>query len=117
MEKLDLFGAYIPTDRRLALSLGRDLPNRVAGAALFADISGFTPLTETLSRELGPRQGAEELTKHLNAVYGALIVELDQFGGSVIGFSAGPRPGQPFFCRRDDRDSTRGRRIEATTTG
>ncbi len=102
MEKLDLFGAYIPTDRRLALSLGRDLPNRVAGAALFADISGFTPLTETLSRELGPRQGAEELTKHLNAVYGALIVELDQFGGSVIGFS-----GDAITCWLDGDDGTR----------
>ena len=32
------------------------------GAALFADISGFTPLTEALANELGSQRGSEELT-------------------------------------------------------
>jgi len=36
--------AYIPSDRRRALAPGDELPDRVEGAALFADISGFTPL-------------------------------------------------------------------------
>ena len=36
---------YIPMDRRLALARGEPLPDRTHGAALFADISGFTPLT------------------------------------------------------------------------
>jgi len=40
--------AYIPIDRRLALAHGVVLPNHATGAALFADISGFTPLTEAL---------------------------------------------------------------------
>lgn len=79
--------AYIPMDRRQALFQGRSLPERSVGAALFADISGFTPLTEALARELGPRRGAEELTVHLNRVYDALIAELYRYGGSVIGFS------------------------------
>ncbi|MBV7328667.1 adenylate/guanylate cyclase domain-containing protein [Chloroflexi bacterium TSY] len=79
--------AYIPMDRRLALAEGRELPQRTHGAALFADISGFTPLTEALAVELGPRRGAEELTLHLNRVYDALIGELHRYGGSVIGFS------------------------------
>lgn len=79
--------AYIPTDRLRALASGRDLPTRAGGAALFADISGFTPLTEALARALGPQRGAEELTKHLNAVYDALIGEIQRYGGSVIGFS------------------------------
>ena len=42
---------------------GVDLPDRVRGAALFADISGFTPLTEALVTELGAaarRRGAEQ---------------------------------------------------------
>ncbi|MBL8058509.1 MAG: tetratricopeptide repeat protein [Anaerolineales bacterium] len=78
---------YIPTDRRQALLRGRPLPDREFGAALFADISGFTPLTETLARTLGPRRGAEELTRQLNRVYDALIDEVDRFGGSVISFS------------------------------
>lgn len=79
--------AYIPIDRRLALAEGRELPERTQGAALFADISGFTPLTEMLARTLGPKRGAEELTRYLNQVYDALITELHRFGGSVLGFS------------------------------
>jgi class 3 adenylate cyclase len=64
-----------------------DLPDRTGGAALFADISGFTPLTEALARMLGPRQGADALTRQLNRVYDALIDAVDAAGGSVIGFS------------------------------
>lgn len=41
---------YLPMDRRWALALGAELPARTAGAALFADVSGFTPLTEALVR-------------------------------------------------------------------
>ncbi|MCP4540454.1 MAG: tetratricopeptide repeat protein [Chloroflexi bacterium] len=78
---------YIPMDRRQALARGESLPDRTSGAALFADISGFTPLTEALARTLGPRLGAEELTHQLNRVYDALIAEVDQYGGSVIGFA------------------------------
>lgn len=79
--------AYIPMDRRQALARGLHLPERTTGAALFADISGFTPLTEALGRALGPRRGAEELTRCLNEVYDALIVEVSRYGGSVIGFA------------------------------
>jgi class 3 adenylate cyclase/tetratricopeptide (TPR) repeat protein len=59
----------------------------VVGAALLADISGFTPLAEALATSLGAQRGAEELTRRLNDVYGALIAEVDRYGGSVIGFS------------------------------
>jgi adenylate cyclase len=79
--------AYIPMDRRQALARGVMLPDRVQGAVLFADISGFTPLTEELVRELGSQRGVEELTLHLNLVYDALIAELHRYGGSVINFS------------------------------
>jgi class 3 adenylate cyclase len=79
--------AYIPMDRRQALAQGLDLPDRLEGAALFADISGFTPLTEALANEFGPQRGAEELTRHLNGVYDALIAEVDRFRGSVVSFS------------------------------
>lgn len=79
--------AYIPMDRRQALAGNMTLPEKTTGAALFADISGFTPLTEALARDLGPQRGAEELTRHLNLVYDALIQELHRYSGSVIGFS------------------------------
>ena len=36
-------------DRCLALVQGTTLPERTRGTALFADISGFTPLTEALA--------------------------------------------------------------------
>jgi class 3 adenylate cyclase len=40
----------MPQDRLRALARGQPLPERCAGAALFADISGFTALTEVLRR-------------------------------------------------------------------
>ena len=79
--------AYIPLDRRRAIASGEILPDRTQGAVLFADISGFTPLTEALVATFNPKRGAEELSKQLNAVYGALIAEIHHYSGSVIGFS------------------------------
>src|SRR5262245_29136780 len=79
--------AYIPTDRRSAMARGITLPDRTSGAALFADISGFTPLCDVLTRELGPRRGVEELIHQINHVYDTLIAEVDRFGGSVVSFA------------------------------
>lgn len=84
---MELPQAYIPIDRRIAWERGQDLPDRALGAALFADISGFTPLTDALVRSLGQQRGAEELPRQLNRVYDAIVSDIDLFGGSVIGFS------------------------------
>jgi class 3 adenylate cyclase/tetratricopeptide (TPR) repeat protein len=94
--------AYLSRDRRRALAEGRELPDRVHGSALFADISGFTPLTEALVEELGPQLGAEELTANLNRVFHAVIAELDRFGGDVIYFS-----GDAITCWIDGDDGAR----------
>ena len=94
--------AYIARDRRVALATGVDLPDRVFGAALFADISGFTPLTEALAAELGPERGAEELTANLNRIFHAIIAELDRYGGDVIYFS-----GDAVTCWLDGDDGLR----------
>ena len=75
--------AYIARDRRRALAAGLDLPDRVSGAAIFADISGFTPLTEALAAELGPQQRRRGATANLGRVFHAVIAELDAFGGDV----------------------------------
>src|SRR5262245_38927992 len=104
---LELLSAYLPIDRLSALVAGRSLPDRTRGAALFADISGFTALTEALETSLGAKRGGEELTGHLNAVYGALIHEVNQFHGSVIGFS-----GDAITCWFDGDDG-----MTATTCG
>ncbi len=79
--------AYIPGDRRRALARGEGLPDSSEGAALFVDISGFTPLTEALARELGGRRGAEELTATLDKVFAALLERLHVWRGSVVYFS------------------------------
>ncbi len=100
---VDTPAVYIPIDRRIALAREESLPAEAQGTALFADISGFTPLTEALTVELGPKRGAEELTVHLNQVYGALIAELHRFGGSVISFS-----GDAITCWLDGDDGRRG---------
>lgn len=88
---------YIPQDRLRALARGESLPDRTTGSALFADISGFTALTELLRESLGARQGAEELTKHLDTVYTALITEVEKYGGSVLGFA-----GDAMICWFDE---------------
>lgn len=94
--------AYVARDRRQALARHADMPDRVRGAALFADISGFTPLTEALANELGPQRGAEELTANLGRVFHAVIAELDRYDGNVIYFS-----GDAITCWIDGDDGLR----------
>jgi adenylate cyclase len=80
-------GTYLPEDRLRALLRGESLADQTQGSAFFADISGFTPLTEKLTQALGPRKGVEALSQQLNAVYGALIDRMERYGGSVITFA------------------------------
>jgi predicted ATPase/class 3 adenylate cyclase len=94
--------AYIPGDRRRALATLGQMSDRVVGAALFADISGFTTLTEALAKELGAHRGAELITKSLNEVFHALISVLDRYGGEVIYFS-----GDAITCWIDGDDGMR----------
>ncbi len=79
--------AYLPGDRRRALARGEDLPLLAHGSAVFVDISGFTPLTEALARELGERRGAEELSAALDRIFAALLEPLHAWDGSVVYFS------------------------------
>lgn len=99
---MELLTTYLPQDRCHALARAGGLPDRCRGAVLFADVSGFTPLSELLARTYGPRRGAEELTLHLNAVYEALIHEVDALGGSVIAFA-----GDAITCWFDGDDGRR----------
>lgn len=84
---MENLSGYISNDRRQALARGRKLAGKTNGAALFVDVSGFTPLTEALTSAYGAQRGAEEITRHLNRVYDALMVPIERFGGNVIGFS------------------------------
>ena len=80
-------GSYLPQDRLHALANDASLPDHSTGSAIFADISGFTPLTEKLTQTLGPRKGVEELSRVLNRVYDAMIGQVENFGGSIISFA------------------------------
>jgi class 3 adenylate cyclase/tetratricopeptide (TPR) repeat protein len=84
MARLD---AYIPIDRRFALTRDEALSDRAEGAVLFADISGFSSTASALERELGSGQGADELMIHVNQLYTELVNQVHLYGGSVIGFS------------------------------
>ncbi|HZJ22527.1 MAG TPA: adenylate/guanylate cyclase domain-containing protein, partial [Anaerolineales bacterium] len=99
MAKAETVAVYIPMDRRQALAHGRILPEYAHGAALFADVSGFTTLTESLANELGLQRGAEEIIRHLNRVYSTLVNEVHRSGGTVITFS-----GDAITCWFDDLD-------------
>lgn len=90
---------YLPQDRLRALAGGRPLPEHTRGAALFADISGFTALSEALRQALGERAGIEALSRRINAAYDALIAEVERAGGSVIGFA-----GDAVTCWFDEAD-------------
>src|SRR5947209_5101309 len=79
--------AYLAGDRRRALAAGVPMADRVRGAALFADLSGFTPLTEAMHAEYGSTRGAEQLTATLGVVFDAVLGELHRHGGSVVYFS------------------------------
>lgn len=89
--------AYLPQDRVRAIANNTTLPNRMSGSALFADISGFTSLTEALQNVYGARRGSEELSKQLEIVYSALIAAIEKFGGSVIAFA-----GDSMLCWFDE---------------
>lgn len=78
---------YLAQDRLRALARQQMLPAQAQGAALFADISGFTVLTEALALRHGERRGVEVLSQAVGGVYDALITEVERFGGSTLSFA------------------------------
>jgi len=90
-ELLSALAAYLPQP---LVRLLRDDPYRdwvgyarqQPAAVLFADLVGFTPMTELLTAQ--GREGAEELTRILDQVFTLLIATCEEFGG-VVGKFAG----------------------------
>lgn len=87
---LPLLTSYVPAliKQRLVTdptAISTPFSDKFTGAVLFADISGFTRLAETLA-EQGPG-GAERLTSVLNAYFGQLIDLITANGGDVVKFA------------------------------
>jgi class 3 adenylate cyclase/tetratricopeptide (TPR) repeat protein len=86
--ELRAIASYVPeTLLRQQVELPR--PGRTHGAywdgsVLFADLSGFTALSGKLSA-LG-KQGAEEISAIINALFGALVDEVQRHGGELLKF-------------------------------
>ncbi|MCB9078637.1 MAG: AAA family ATPase [Anaerolineaceae bacterium] len=87
---INTMAGYVPwlITRRIAADatpIDHPLTERLPAAVLFADISGFTALTERLAQQ-GP-VGAEELTRILNDYFGHLIDLIASHGGDVVKFA------------------------------
>jgi predicted ATPase/class 3 adenylate cyclase len=81
--------AYLP--RFIVRELSRQPVNALIGrtmafeaVTLFADVAGFTPLSETLARQ--GKAGAEELTEILNRTFAVLIDLVHTHGGTITRF-------------------------------
>jgi class 3 adenylate cyclase/tetratricopeptide (TPR) repeat protein len=61
------------------------VPARVSAAVLFADIAGFTRISEALASS--GRHGAEELNQLLCGYFGQVIEQVVGHGGSVVRFA------------------------------
>lgn len=94
-----LCSRFAERDSEIALPSAED----TSCAVLFADISGFTSLTERLAEK--GAVGAEELTAALNRYFGQLIDIIDDFGGDVLKF-AGDALLATFEDRREGEDLT-----------
>ncbi|MDY7076667.1 MAG: adenylate/guanylate cyclase domain-containing protein, partial [Chloroflexota bacterium] len=77
----DLIVRQVVADPYSSLA-GRE--ERLHAALLFADVSGFTRMSESLA-QLG-KEGAEELTRILNTYFTTMIDLVRSYGGQVIKF-------------------------------
>src|SRR4051794_40585020 len=91
----EILASYAPSLILRALSkhptLGPDPSTETfPAAALFADISGFTALTERLGQ--GGPSGIEEIATILNAYFGPLVALVPAQGGDVVKFAGDAPP-------------------------
>ena len=88
--EIEQLSRFIPKFIQERLSLDPRVPQDCVSEALdalvlFADISGFTPLSIQLA-EIGP-EGSEELDRVLNEYYGRLVHLVAAYGGDVVAFA------------------------------
>ena len=79
--------SFFALDRLVAAGAGEVLPRESHGAALFADISGFTPLTNRLRDAQGADRGGESLGAALTAMFDVLVGAVRAADGVVVSFA------------------------------
>jgi len=87
---VELLASYVPKliQKRVIqdpVPISSPLFDNFPSVVLFADISGFTALTEKLG-ERGPA-GVETLARILNDYFGKMIDVIDEYGGDVVKFA------------------------------
>lgn len=87
---IETLTSYVPVTVAARIAEQATAPTEPAcwpttAVVMFADISGFTRLTEQLAA-LGP-SGAEDLSRILNAYFGQLVSLVTGYGGDVIKFA------------------------------
>ncbi|NJO84197.1 MAG: adenylate/guanylate cyclase domain-containing protein [Blastochloris sp.] len=109
-QQVATLAAFVSTPIARAVHAG-ELPTlsahaeRIPAAVLFADISGFTALTEALA--INNPNGSEQLTALLNLYFTHMIVLLESYGGQVVKFS-GDAISAIFVPEEHASDSARG---------
>jgi class 3 adenylate cyclase/tetratricopeptide (TPR) repeat protein len=79
------FDCYVPRVLLTRLATApKELVQTVEGTVVFADVSGFTRLSERLAR-VG-KEGAEHLVDTINACFSALLADAHAHGGSLLKF-------------------------------
>ena len=92
-------GTYLPRSLVLAdPSPGIPYGEWLEGTVLFADVTGFTPLTERL-REMG-EEGAEQLNRMINDLFAAILSPLSRSRGELLIFAGDAV--QAYFPAMDD---------------
>lgn len=90
LEKIETLACYVapPVARRFATNpapLTAPISERFLATVMFADVSGFSGLTEKLTRQ-GPT-GVETLTHLINDYFGRMVDIITAHGGEVIRFA------------------------------
>ena len=75
---------YVPVILRELIAGGRTSLTEVDGSILFADVSGFTALSERLAKH--GREGTEALITLIDRIMDRLAGAAQQLGGDIIGF-------------------------------
>nr|AVV68759.1 soluble adenylyl cyclase 35 kDa variant [Oncorhynchus mykiss] len=86
--KISKIAAHVP-DLVVYSTLTNDIPyaENFHGVLLFADVSGFTNLTEKFSLSSKKGYGADELTRTLNSYIGEIVSHILDAGGDILNYA------------------------------